>query len=440
MIYFSQMQTGASSAAGSFGTSLQPHIGNNAGLQPHIIGHSMLQPHIVGHAMLQPHIGSNAILQPHIVGHTMLQPHIRGRSVDTPEAAQPDTTANFGWPWFGVDPTWAFSGMAALQAQAIDKVRSKILRAQDPRAVGSSTLGGSSRNAKAPSAIATGVSPLDDLWRWQAPFRVKAVVAEITGRIQVNGQAVDWLGLPNSRGQLKSDRLFTLDPPGPRFDYRDQVDKVLRAAIERQDRLPEILIQADSIEMFFNAVTGIDRTQAPRLAELLDVAWEVTTLVVMALKNTVAALRPFQRNDAIQPLIPTPGHGSMPSGHATMSVVASELLAALRYAKDPERCDQLDRLVRRIAFNRVVAGVHFPMDSVAGYDLGRQLAAALVAAARGGALPKTVTTAFQSDTELRDADNRPKALALQPTSRINALPNWSLLWRAAQNELQLLRV
>ena len=411
-----------------------------AAMQPHIVGHSMLQPHIIGQAMMQPHIGSHAALQPHIIGKTALQPHIIGGSVNEFEAAQQGAVSNFGWPWFGVDPSWAFNGMAALQAQALEKVRSKILRSQDARAAASGPARGSGRNAKAASKGVSGLVATDDLWRWHAAFRVKAVVAEITGRLQVHGTTVDWLGLPGKSGTLRCDRLLTVDAPGPRFDYREQIDKVLRAAIERQDRLPEILIQADSIALFFDAVTGIDRAQAPRFAELLEVAWEVTTLVVMALKNSIGELRPFQRNDAVQPLIPTPGHGSLPSGHATMSVVASELLAALRYEKDAERCNQLDRLVRRIAFNRVVAGVHFPMDSMAGYELGRQLAGALIAAARAGALPLAITTSFRSDTELREADNRPKALTLQPKLRIAALPNWSLLWRAAQYELQLLRV
>jgi membrane-associated phospholipid phosphatase len=436
MLYFSQ----SNSVAGPFGAALQPPSFTNAGLQPHIFGTAMLQPHIGNNAVLQPHIIAPSALQPHIVGKSALQPHIVGGSFTEIDSAQQGAVGNFGWPWFGVDPSWAFNGMAALQAQAMDKVRSKILRAEDPRAVAASARGGTARSGKAAPILAAGLSPAADLWRWQGPFRVKAVVAEITGRIRVGQQSVVWLGEASTSGNCQALRLFKLDAPGKGFDYRDQIDKVLRAAVERQDRVPEILIQADGIALFFDAVTGIDRSQAPRLAELLEVAWEVTTLVVMALKNSVAALRPFQRNDGIQPLIPTPGHGSLPSGHATMSVVASELLASLRYANDPERCDQLDRLVRRIAFNRVVAGVHFPMDSLAGYELGRHLAATLVAAARTGALPLAVPLGFQRDSELREADSRPAALVLDKKSRIGALANWSLLWRAAQHELQLLRV
>ena len=55
------------------------------------------------------------------------------------------------------------------------------------------------------------------------------------------------------------------------------------------------------------------------------------------------------------------------------------LLSELLYPAGDARRSALDRLARRIAFNRVVAGVHFPIDSAAGSALAHQLAATLVA-------------------------------------------------------------
>ncbi len=78
-------------------------------------------------------------------------------------------------------------------------------------------------------------------------------------------------------------------------------------------------------------------------------------------------------------MITTPGHGSFPSGHATQAHAVAHVLKALLHL-DPTRqahamvIDQLDRQAARIATNRVVAGVHFPVDSMAGRMLGIALA------------------------------------------------------------------
>lgn len=344
--------------------------------------------------------------------------------------------SGFGWPWFGVDADWWQSGPDAMQAYALQKVRTCIVRPEDPRAT-STRQAGTKRNEKDPAAarVRTKLAPL---WRWQGPFRVMAVVAELSSRLRTHGAEVRWVGEDGGDGALVSHRIFALGALPT--DHAFQIDKVMRAAVERQDRLPEILSQADEIGPFFDAVTGVDRSVAPRLAELLETAWEVATLVVMALKNHHAALRPFQRSDSVLPVIPTPGHGSLPSGHATMATLASELLCALRFGKDPQRCGQLDRLARRIAFNRVVAGVHFPIDSEVGYQLGRRLAAALVAAARGGDLPADEVTVVRKDATLRESDDRPAPVAVDPARPIEALGQWSLMWQAAVAELELLRV
>lgn len=412
-----------------------------AALQPHIVGHAALQPHIRGHAALQPHILAQAMLQPHIRGRSGPPPLLQGRDVDDmDEAERQAAVAAFGWPWFGADPAWQDYGPAALQAQALQKVRTRILRPEDPRAAGTRPAA-PARNLARPAGRAR--AALADLWRWQGPFRVKAVAAELSSRLRVQDLGVYWLDEIGAAGQSTAHLLLRLVPPGRQrgFRYDEQIDKVLRAAVERQDRLPEILSQADEILQFYDAVTGLDRTGAPRLSELLETVWEVGTLVVMALKNEIAELRPYQRNDAVQPLILTPGHGSLPSGHATMSALASELLCALRFRNDPERCDQLDQLARRIAFNRVVAGVHFQMDSFAGYELGRRLAATLVAAAEGGNLPAAEPAfVIPHDATLSETAARPPAVPTDPARPIQALANWKLLWAAAAEELRQLRV
>jgi hypothetical protein len=90
-------------------------------------------------------------------------------------------------------------------------------------------------------------------------------------------------------------------------------------------------------------------------------------------------------------MIPTPGHGSWPSGHATEAFLTATVLEALLNAATPsgntgngtESREQLQRLAARIAVNRTVAGLHYPVDSAVGRMLGTALGEFLVARATG---------------------------------------------------------
>jgi len=72
-------------------------------------------------------------------------------------------------------------------------------------------------------------------------------------------------------------------------------------------------------------------------------------------------------------MITTPGHGSFPSGHSTQAFMLAYLMEGL-LDLPADAVTQLERQAARIATNRVVAGVHFPVDSVAGRLLGKTLA------------------------------------------------------------------
>lgn len=287
--------------------------------------------------------------------------------------------------WEGIDPSWVYAQEDSLMGQALRKSRAKISRLSDPVAMDAALP---PRDARDPRAV--------PLWRWAPEFRVAAVVCELLGRVQVHGRAL-WLMNPPAAKRAKTGKpspgaspgaslsavmLFKLPSSLKHVDMPDQIDAVLRAAVEREDRMPEILSQANDFWPFFESVTGVQLAQAPAFGELLRASHEWVLSLLMLLKHNVAAHRPVQRSTLIMPLIATPGHGSLPSGHATVAAFTAEMLRLLMYREGPDaRAHALDRLARRIAFNRVVAGVHFPVDSQAGYALGRQLARTLSALA-----------------------------------------------------------
>jgi acid phosphatase (class A) len=66
---------------------------------------------------------------------------------------------------------------------------------------------------------------------------------------------------------------------------------------------------------------------------------------------------------------------SYPSGHSTRGVLMALIIAEL----DPEHRDALMDRAREIGWDRVVIGVHYPSDIVAGRVLGQALAQEMVA-------------------------------------------------------------
>ena len=86
------------------------------------------------------------------------------------------------------------------------------------------------------------------------------------------------------------------------------------------------------------------------------------------------------------PMIQTPGHSSFPAGHAAELFMLATVLSALMQAGNPRYADwdvHLARLAARISVNRVIAGVHFPIDLAAGLVLGLTVGRYFVALAKG---------------------------------------------------------
>ncbi|MEM8758780.1 MAG: phosphatase PAP2 family protein [Pseudomonadota bacterium] len=168
-------------------------------------------------------------------------------------------------------------------------------------------------------------------------------------------------------------------------DFLAQLDIIHNYADLRGDRSAEILTQADQTLAYFATAAALDSSRTKHTIELLGAAHTLAATVSQQIKHALACIRPDRLSAQIQPMIPTPRHGALPSGHATEAFIVARVLQHLLTPVAPGEAGQLQRLLmgqaHRIATNRTVAGVHYPVDSLCGASLGLALGDYLVARA-----------------------------------------------------------
>ncbi|WP_229801253.1 phosphatase PAP2 family protein [Tateyamaria omphalii] len=203
-----------------------------------------------------------------------------------------------------------------------------------------------------------------------------------------------------------------------------QVNLVRYYMDQRGDRAAEIVAQTGGVTEFFAPIIALPAARSKHLIELLQFVQHLAGLCSMPVKHALACRRPDELDSRLVPLIPTPSHGSLPSGHATQAAALSTVLVALLEAADTgishvaERRDMIHATGHRIAVNRTVAGVHYPIDSAAGFTIGINVGRIVAALGQNAdaellkfSFDPNDTAAQGSDFLLRDA----KAL-FDPTS------------------------
>jgi hypothetical protein len=163
----------------------------------------------------------------------------------------------------------------------------------------------------------------------------------------------------------------------------------------RQERMAEILAQSGDIPSFFGAIEFLSDERSKWTLELMALTIRFAGAVHYRVKHALNCLRPMLLSPRLQPMIQTLRHGTLPSGHATeafaVATVVTHLLAEAdgdaafetRSKEAASNMTQHYRLAARIAINRTVAGLHYPIDSAAGAVLGTTLGDYLVARCAG---------------------------------------------------------
>jgi membrane-associated phospholipid phosphatase len=161
-----------------------------------------------------------------------------------------------------------------------------------------------------------------------------------------------------------------------RNELGGQVLRILELALEREDRFAEIIDQddADGAINYWLGMLKIDPARHPATFLMVHIGRRVGEHISMCLKGDFECPRPSQLSPAITPMIDPPVTPSFPAGHAVQSYLISYLLAyslphlpqhtrptSFADAKGP-----LFDLAARVSENRVVAGIHYPVDIEAG--------------------------------------------------------------------------
>lgn len=287
-----------------------------------------------------------------------------------------------------------------------------------------------------------------NLGRWSATVRAASIQQALQSGFHVEFDAATetaWglhldktASLRGEHGHVGTVGVFSLQKP-EEPDFAAQLALVFQAATDqRKDRFEEVLAQNEFPWPLWAGPLNLQPGRHRHTIELIGHALNFTAAVYHRVKHEMACIRPADRSPLIQPLLPTPEHGSLPSGHATESFMMATLLPALAgQASDSPLAHHLQRQADQIAHNRVIAGLHFPVDSQAGRALGTALARYLMRraglAAEGGIAWSGVGVLGNPFNPKQDLTPLDPADA---TGKIEPDPLWKWLWDQTVGEFK----
>ena len=172
-----------------------------------------------------------------------------------------------------------------------------------------------------------------------------------------------------------ADKIVLDDPPKNKGELHDREIKELKSfqeLLENEDLRNKITLQDDSLMEPFKRYIR-DNDLEVDSEELSKINKDLST-IVHKFKFFYNRPRPHQISD-IEEFENVAGKSpSYPSGHSTNSTVIAELLADAF----PEHADNFIQLGRQIGLNRVISGLHFPTDHIAGLKLAEQIIPLLI--------------------------------------------------------------
>jgi len=207
------------------------------------------------------------------------------------------------------------------------------------------------------------------------------------------------------RSRFEVMQVMPAPPAAGSVAERAELDEMLQVQAARTTAQAD-RARADaeiSVSRFSEALgdaPAFDVKQLPLTQALFRAVTADEGMLIESAKQHYARPRPYVTEPQLKPVVAKPASAAYPSGHSTWSTAVGYVLADMV----PERRDALVARAEEYAHNRVVGGVHYPSDIVAGRLAGVSLA-----------------TLLFSCPEFR-AQERPAAAELRRASRLPATP------------------
>jgi membrane-associated phospholipid phosphatase len=173
---------------------------------------------------------------------------------------------------------------------------------------------------------------------------------------------------------ITSGKTFRLPAPG---SYKEEIAQVIRQQqqLDAAGRYQILYWNTGAPgyrwQYFINNLWMSDTSYNGILANmLLSVAIYDATIAAWDTKYTYKRPRPYETDSRIKVYVPKSGSPSYPCEHSVAAGVAATIIGHFY----PSMADSVNRLAKQVMESRIAAGVAFPGDTKAGFELGKRIA------------------------------------------------------------------
>ena len=139
---------------------------------------------------------------------------------------------------------------------------------------------------------------------------------------------------------------------------------------------------------------GLAAPLQTRALSLVAVAIYDATVAAWDSKYAYGRRHPAEIDSTIRPAVSASANPSYPSEHAVTAAAAAAMLAYLF----PDQIAKVEGMAEQAGWSRIIAGVAFPSDVIAGFDLGHQVAQAVIAYANTDGSSQQFTGSFPASS------------------------------------------